>query len=218
MPLPCRTTSWPVTALAILIIGTRQYALSEALLHEASHWHLSNSKPSTTFSERSSRGRSSCPSLPIAGSTTSCTIELDIADSENSIWEDYEGWGLPDPSQKLGRARAFWLFVLRPAVGLTGIMHLFKTVRDFGYDFDLRETRLMLVAWAVVIAGAAYFTLWRELILYWLVPYTFVFSTLNYWFEVGDHYRVSGAKTRSHLNWFVEYLRFAQPRLPCLTS
>ena len=30
--------------LAILIIGTRQYALSEALLHEASHWHLSNSK------------------------------------------------------------------------------------------------------------------------------------------------------------------------------
>ena len=36
---------WPVTALAILIIGTRQYALSEALLHEASHWHLSNSKP-----------------------------------------------------------------------------------------------------------------------------------------------------------------------------
>ena len=82
-------------------------------------------------------------------------------------------------------------------------MHLFKTVRDFGYDFDLRETRLMLVAWAVVIAGAAYFTLWRELILYWLVPYTFVFSTLNYWFEVGDHYRVSGAKTRSHLNWFL---------------
>ena len=60
----------------------------------------------------------------------------------------------------------------------------------------------MLIAWAVVIAGAAYFTLWRELILYWLVPYTFVFSTLNYWFEVEDHYRVSGAKTRSHLNWF----------------
>ena len=35
---------WPVKALAILVIGTRQYALGEALLHEASHWHLSNSK------------------------------------------------------------------------------------------------------------------------------------------------------------------------------
>ena len=74
---------------------------------------------------------------------------------------------------------AFWLFVLRPAIGLTGIMHLFKTVRDFGYDFDLWETRLMLTAWAVVIAGAAYFSLWRELILYWLIPYTFIFSTLQ---------------------------------------
>jgi fatty acid desaturase len=81
-------------------------------------------------------------------------------------------------------------------------MHLFKTVRDFGYDFDLWETRLMLTAWAVVIAGAAYFSLWRELILYWLIPYTFIFLTLRYWAEVEDHYRVSGAKTRSDLNWF----------------
>src|SRR6476659_5126642 len=37
-------TDWPVKALAILVIGTRQYALGEALLHEASHWHLSRSK------------------------------------------------------------------------------------------------------------------------------------------------------------------------------
>ena len=61
----------------------------------------------------------------------------------------------------------------------------------------------MLTAWAVVIAGAAYFSLWRELILYWPIPYTFIFSTVSYWSEVGDHYRVSGAKTRSDLNWFL---------------
>ena len=61
----------------------------------------------------------------------------------------------------------------------------------------------MLTAWAVVIAAATYFSLWRELIVYWLIPYTFIFSTLNYWSEVGDHYRVSGAKTRSDLNWFL---------------
>ena len=46
---------WPVTALAILIIGTRQYALSEALLHEASHWHLSNSKRVNDFLGSDSR-------------------------------------------------------------------------------------------------------------------------------------------------------------------
>jgi fatty acid desaturase len=82
-------------------------------------------------------------------------------------------------------------------------MHLVKTVRDFGYDFDLWETRMMLAAWAAVIVGAAQFSFLRELILYWLIPYAFVFSTLNYWSEVGDHYRVTGAATRSDLNWFV---------------
>ena len=93
--------------------------------------------------------------------------------------------------------------MLRPAIGLTGVMHLVKTVGDFRYDFDLWETRLMLIAWAAIIAGAAYFSLWRELLLYWFIPYTFVFSTLNYWSEVGDHFRVSGATTRSDLNRFV---------------
>jgi fatty acid desaturase len=193
---------WPVTALAILVIGTRQYALGEALLHEASHWHLSSSKRINELLGAILAWPAFTSLAAYRRFHNKLHHELDIADTENSIWEDYEGWGLPAPSQKLGRARAFWLLVIRPVIGLTGIMHLFKTVRDFGYDFDLRETRLMLIAWALVIVGAAYFSLWRELILYWLIPYTFIFSTLNYWSEVGDHFRVSGAKTRSDLNWF----------------
>ena len=151
-------TGWPVKALAILVIGTRQYALGEALLHEASHWHLSNSKSVNDL-------LGAILAWPVFTSLAAYRRfhnrlhhERDIADSENSIWEDYEGWGLPPPSRKLGLALAFWLFVLRPAIGLTGVMHLVKTVRDFGYDFDLRETRLMLAAWAVVIAAAAYFS------------------------------------------------------------
>lgn len=194
---------WPVTALAILVIGTRQYALGEALLHEASHWHLSSSKQVNDLLGAILAWPAFTSVAAYRRFHNKLHHELDIADTENSIWEDYEGWGLPAPSQKLGRARGFWLLVIRPVIGLTGIMHLFKTVRDFGYDFDLRETRFMLITWALVIAGAAYFSLWRELILYWLVPYAFVFSTINYWSEVGDHFRVSGAKTRSDLNWLL---------------
>ena len=102
--------------------------------------------------------------------------------------------GCQSQASRLSRARAFWLLVLRPAFGLTGVMHLYRAVRDFGYDFDLRETRLMLAAWAAVIAGAAYFSLLGELILYWLVPYIFVLSTLNYWSEVGDHFGSAGLR------------------------
>jgi fatty acid desaturase len=196
-------TGWPVKAFAILVIGTRQYALGEALLHEASHWHLSNSKSINdvlgvvlawpAFTSLSAYRRFH----------NRLHHELDMAHAENSIWEDYEGWGLPSTERELSRANALWLFVVRPAIGLTGLMHLVKTVRDFGHDLDLWETRLMLAAWAAVVASAAYLSLLPELILYWLIPHTFVFSTLNYWSEVGDHYRVTGAATRSDLNWFV---------------
>jgi fatty acid desaturase len=196
-------TGWPIKVLAIIIIGTRQYALGEALLHEASHWHLSNSKSVNNM-------LGAILAWPVFTSLTAYRRfhnrlhhEVDIADPENSIWEDYKDWGLPAPSRALRPNRAFWLLVLRPAIGLTGIMHLLNTVRDFTYDFDLWETRLMLTAWAAIIAGATYLSLWQELILYWLIPYTFIFSTINYWSEVGDHYRVTGAKTRSDLNWFI---------------
>jgi len=196
-------TGWPVRVLAIIIIGMRQYALGEALLHEASHWHLSNSKSVNNL-------LGAILAWPVFTSLTAYRRyhnrlhhEVDIANPRNSIWEEYEEWGWPAQSRTLDPARAFWLLVLRPAIGLTGIMHLFNTAQDFIYDFDLWETRLMLTAWAVVIAAATYFSLWHELIVYWLIPYTFIFSTLNYWSEVGDHYRVSGAQTRSDLNWFL---------------
>ena len=76
----------------------------------------------------------------------------------------------------------------------------------------------MLTAWAVVIAGAAYFSLWRELILYWLIPYTFVFSTLNYWSEVGDHYQGERGEDAFGFELVRQYLRLTQHRVPRLAS
>ena len=83
-------TGWPVTALAILVIGTRQYALGEALLHEASHWHLSSSKPVNDL-------LGAILAWPVFTSLAAFRRfhnrqhhGLDIADSENSIWQDYD--------------------------------------------------------------------------------------------------------------------------------
>src|SRR5215471_14528500 len=119
---------WPVKALAILVIGTRQYALGEALLHEASHWHLSNSKSVNNL-------LGAILAWPVFTSLTGYRRfhnrlhhAVDIADPENSIWVDYKDWGLPDPSRTLRPARAFWLLFLRPALGLTGLMHLLNTI------------------------------------------------------------------------------------------
>ena len=127
-------TGWGTTALAVVVIGTRQYALGEALLHEASHCHLSRSK-------RLNDLMGAILAWPVFTSLAAYRRfhnrlhhEVDIADEKNSIWEDYESWGLPPPSRKLSPALAFWLFVLRPAVGLTGVMHLAQD----GAGFRLR--------------------------------------------------------------------------------
>src|SRR6185437_6989775 len=95
-------TGWPVKVVAILVIGTRQYALGEALLHEASHWHLSNSKSVNDL-------LGAILAWPVFTSLAAYRRfhnrlhhGLDIANSKNSIWEDYEGWDLPVPSRTLG--------------------------------------------------------------------------------------------------------------------
>ena len=54
-------TGWPVKALAILVIGTRQYALGEALCTRRRTGTFPTRSLSTTCLERSSPGRSSRP-------------------------------------------------------------------------------------------------------------------------------------------------------------
>ena len=100
-------TGWPVKVLAIIVIGTRQYALGEALLHEASHWHLSNSKSVNNLI-------GAILAWPVFTSLAAYRRfhnrlhhEVDIADPENSIWEEYEDWGLPAPSRTLGPLARF---------------------------------------------------------------------------------------------------------------
>jgi fatty acid desaturase len=79
-------------------------------------------------------------------------------------------------------------------------------LEDFYWDGDLVETKLMLTTWVVIFAAAAMFGLLAQLFLYWIIPWLVVVPVLNYWSEVGDHYRVTGAKTRSNLNWLLNTL------------
>ena len=58
----------------------------------------------------------------------------------------------------------------------------------------------MLASWGLGLLLAWQAGLLLELLLFWIVPALAVMATLNYWSEVGDHYRVRGAETRSDLN------------------
>jgi fatty acid desaturase len=182
---------------AILFIGTRQYGLGEVLVHEASHNNLSDR---LRFND-------------VIGTLLSWpfffTFEgyrrfhmqhhrLRLDDPENSIIEEYQDWGLPLSNEPISPHKLFWLIHLRPLLGIIALYHLYGIASDAYYDSDLKENTCMWLAWAAVVALAWYFGLTGLLLLYWLAPLLLVFATLNYWSEVGDHYRTSEMLTRSN--------------------
>jgi fatty acid desaturase len=182
---------------AILFIGTRQYGLGEVLIHEASHNNLSD------------RPRFNVVIGTLLSWPFLFTFEgyrrfhmqhhrVRLDDPENSIIEEYQDWRLPLAREPISARRLFWLIHLRPLLGIIGLYHLYGIASDAYYDSDLKENACMWLAWAAVAALAWYFGLTSLLLLYWLVPLFLVFATLNYWSEVGDHYRTSEMLTRSN--------------------
>ncbi len=132
--------------------------------------------------------------------------KISLTNNANSIYEDYEDWGLPADGIPLGRWEAYWLLVIRPLMGFIGLRHLVKTAEDFYWDGDLAENTAMLLCWAVIVVAAACGGCLVGLLMYWVIPWAVVVPILNYWSEVGDHYRVAGAETRSNLSWFLNRL------------
>jgi fatty acid desaturase len=195
--------AWWAYLAALVVIGTRQYALGECMAHEASHRNLSSIR---WLNE--ALGIAVCwPFFVTLGGYRRFHNRLhhgiNLDHEENSIYEDYEDWGLPPEEATLGRGAGYWHLVIKPLIGVIGVRHLFKTVEDFYWERDLRENTLMLLSWSALLIAACYYSLLDEVLLYWIVPWLVVVPVLNYWSEVGDHYRVTGALTRSNVSWIL---------------
>lgn len=194
---------WLFYPLAILIIGTRQYALGESMAHEASHRHLSDVR-------LVNEGLGIATTWPffftLSGYRRFHNNEhhnVPLDNSNNSIYEDYEDWGLPLAEDSLPVDQAIWHLVIKPLSGIISLRQLIKTIEDWYWDRDLLENTLMLILWAVTLGLIIYSGYVVEFLAYWILPWFTVSAVLNFWSEVGDHYRVTGAATRSDLNWFV---------------
>ena len=182
-------------------LGTRQYASGGCMAHEASHRNLSSER---WLNE--ALGIAVCwPFFVTLGGYRRFHNRLhhriSLADEENSIYEDYEDWGLPSeevPLEPVGR-----LLASRRQAADWGDRSPSSHKNDRGFLLGSRSRGKHDDAYSLgsFVAAAAYFALLDELLLYWIVPWLIVVPVLNYWSEVGDHYRVTGALTRSNLNW-----------------
>ena len=178
---------WWWTALTVLAIGTLQFALGEALLHEASHYNLFRSR---VWNDR----LEALYALPFLTTTDAYRAEhlrhhQRLGKGNDHVVQDYAYHGLTTVS-----SLAAWVWFGKPALGLTGIEHL-------RYLWNRNPARAWLkvaIFWAPVLAICAAGGLLPALLLYWFLPLFAVFAPLLHWSEIADHYRTrTGTRSRT---------------------
>jgi fatty acid desaturase len=191
--------------IAVALIGSRQYALGEAMAHEASHYNLCRSRRMNDLLGR-------VAIWPMAMTLRGyrryhvAHHRVPLSDPLNNVYDEYAEWGLPDHREPLTSTEAIWHLLVKPLAGYISLLHLWFLISTFWTEAELKETWWLLL-FLVVSAALAVVTGYSSVLLwYWIVPYLAVFPVLNFWSEVGDHYRVAGANTRTDTNWFLNTL------------
>lgn len=167
----------PVAYLAaVVLIGAFQFALGEALIHEASHYHL--------FRTRSWNDRFEfLYALPFFMTVAQFREEhlahhRDVGTPDDGLLADYRLAGLFRP-----RLNAFWVWFLKPLTGFPARLYLTKL------SLKPRRCGLKIVGfWALVTGLAARFGGLKLLALYWLVPLWTAHTAFLYWSEIQDHF------------------------------
>jgi len=187
-------------------IAHLQFAIGEALVHEASHHQLFATRKLNTWV-------APLVCWPFGFTMRDYRAEhmhhhRALNQPTDHLSQAYDRYGIrplgtPAPDAPVGWRQALWIWIGRPLTGLAMLSYVRDVVslaREPG-----REGVAMALAWTVV-AGASWATgTLGLLVLYWIVPLLTGFSALYYWSEVGDHYVVpvgdSRTRTAPLSNW-----------------
>ncbi|MGA7315908.1 MAG: fatty acid desaturase [Silvibacterium sp.] len=188
-----RVHRWLLYPILAWLIGTFQFALSESLLHEASHWNLFQTR-------RWNDSLDFLFGLPFFRTTEQLRLEHKIhhrflGEPQDALHLDYEKMGLYRPNVNL-----VWVWFCRPLLGYAGVHYaLALTLKP------IKDGMKIIVFWIAVLSLCAYLHWLRELALYWLVPLLWSCYSNLYWSEITDHYRASTG-IRSNFNPWSNFL------------
>ncbi|HYR08284.1 MAG TPA: fatty acid desaturase [Longimicrobium sp.] len=178
---------------AVWLIGSFQFALSEALMHEASHYNL--------FRTRALNDRMEFLfGLPFFRTVDQLRREhvvhhRRLGTPEDQLVADYEAMGLLRPD-----VNVFWIWFIRPILGYAGLYYVRALLAG-----PWKGGRPIVVFWAVVLPVCYALGALDLLVLYWLIPFGWACSSFLYWSEITDHYRAPTG-TRSSLGWLGNFL------------
>ena len=185
---------WWVTVVCLLGIGVMQFALGEALLHEASHYNLFRQP-------RWNRWMGVFYALPFFTTVEDWRKEhmlhhTRFGTPDDHIVEFYARQGLTQGSPRIG-----WVCFGKPLSGLVMIEHL-RGLADLNSP---RGWFQIGAFWIPVVTFCCFVHAGSLLAFYWLLPLLTVYTTLLHWSEIADHYRTRSG-TRSRIGWLHNWL------------
>lgn len=180
---------WAVTLLAVLVIGTLQYAIREALLHEAVHHNLFKTRWLNEWSRV----------------LTAWPFFYDFEEYRQGHFAHHrdpmgEHDSIPDAYHQAGyhgrRRGMWWVWLVRPALGYGALTYLVQFIKPS--LFQAATLGVMTgVAW--LAAGS---TGLGWLVVYWFAPLLLVSACHDHWFGVADHLHTKRSLSRSNVSWW----------------
>ena len=169
---------------AIIIISFFQFAIGEALIHEACHNHLFKSQ---WLNENLSF-------LYAEPFFYTLLIYRDSHFPHHTYFRSQK-----DPSHGLYRdlglgekTSSFWIQFLKICLGRASFVH----VNYFIYSYSIRSPLRIILFWLPTLFISYTLGVIKILLLYWLIPYLFIFPVILYWNITVNHYRTkTGTRT-----------------------
>lgn len=185
---------WAVWVASVWVIGIMQFALAEAVLHEASHYNL--------FRSRHLHHRLQfLYAWPFMQTMNDYQAEhlahhkyLMTERDQTSV--DYKMYGLAKREPNL-----FFIWFIKPFT----FYPTWHYLRHGNAALDRANWLPLGLFWIafgglfVALGQAQYF------LLYWIVPLLWVYPILNYWSEIEEHYNTSDG-SRSNLSRVINFL------------
>lgn len=186
-----RNITWFFYPLAILLIGSRQRALT-TLLHESAHGILAKNKLLNFILGTFCSGYLILQQRNIYKTSHCFGHHRYLGNAElDPDFRFYLQEGLYNP---LSQQDFIIKYIIQPLLLIKMPSYLFYLVKHRFLTKKGMHTELYIMFGYIltIIIALIWFGFWDELILFWLIPYITVFQVLGWFIELSEHYPLVG--------------------------
>lgn len=190
---------WPVTVIAILVIGARQHALT-VISHDATHFRL---LPRRAWNDWVANLFLAWPMfISVQGFRHFHGRHHrhlgEEGDGNRALWHTHDAEGRLTPEWRYPKTPLAALFkLLRRAAVLTGLFWIARgLVGGFMYGASKAAHVVRILFWATVFAVLSRYGLWLEFVIYWVLPYCTWHAAAQYIRLVCEHSAVRSEDLR----------------------